>query len=381
MKKYFLIAAFIGLFFFVGISHPAFAQTASQDQPPTERFEAVVTKVSDAEQKELNGKKQLYQKLELLVTAGSLKGKTITVENGAIATTNIVAYKKGDSVMVTAEKTVDNKDLYYITDYVRNTSLYWLFGLFVALTVFIGRKRGILSLLGMGFSFLIIFTFVLPQISAGTDPVFVAILAAMVIIPVSFILSHGISKKTIAAMIGTYIALVITGMLAGFFVDFVRLTGFASDEVNYVQATTANTIDVKGLLLAGMIIGVLGILDDITITQAAVVAQLKKAMPEASFSEIYAKAMDVGRDHIASVVNTLILVYTGASLPLLLLFINNPIPFSQVINYEMLAEEIVRTLVGSIGLILAIPLTTFIADFLIHDRDALQTNLKHKKQK
>ena len=380
MKKYFFTAVCLSLFFFVGMFRPAFAQTTPKEQT-AERFEAVVTNVSDAEQKTLNGKKQLYQKLELLVTAGSLKGKTITVENGAMATTNVVEYKKGDSVMVTAEKTAENKNLYYITDYVRNTSIYWLFGLFVALTILIGRKRGVLSLLGMGFSFLIIFAFVLPQIISGTDPVFVAILAAMAIIPVSFILSHGISKKTIAAMIGTYIALVITGMLAGFFVDFVRLTGFASDEVNYVQATTANTIDVKGLLLAGMIIGVLGILDDNTITQAAVVAQLKKAMPEASFSEIYAKAMDVGRDHIASVVNTLILVYTGASLPLLLLFINNPIPFSQVINYEMLAEEIVRTLVGSIGLILAIPLTTFIADFLIHDREALQTNLKHKKQK
>lgn len=380
MKKYFFLVLFIFLFL-SGSFRPSFAQTMPSTVQPTERFEAVVTTVADAEQKTLHGKKQLYQKLELLVTDGRLKGKTITVENGAMATTNVIEYKKGDTVMVTAEKTVENKDLYYITDYIRSSSLYWLFGLFVVLTVVIGRKRGILSLVGMGFSFLVIFTFVLPQISSGTDPVFVAILAAFMIIPVSFILSHGFSKKTLAAMIGTSIALILTGMLASFFVEFVRLTGFASEEANFVQSAKNNLIDIKGLLLAGMIIGILGILDDITITQAAIVAQLKKASPDLSFSAVYARAMDVGRDHIASVVNTLILVYTGASLPLLLLFIDNPVPFSQVINYEMLAEEIVRTLVGSIGLILAIPITTVIADFLIHDREEQQETSSKKRQK
>ncbi len=131
-------------------------------------------------------------------------------------------------------------------------------------------------------------------------------------------------------------------------------------------------MNMKGLLLAGIIIGVLGVLDDITISQSAIVFQLKAANEKLKFKELYLRAMSVGQDHISSMVNTLILVYTGAALPLLLLFINNPRPFSEVVNYEIIADEVVRTLVGSIGLILAVPITTVIASWIAAKRE---TNL------
>src|SRR3990167_3548556 len=202
----------------------------------------------------------------------------------------------------------------------------------------------------MGLSFFVIFTFVLPQILSGKDPIFIAITASLFIIPISFYLSHGLNRKTTAAVIGTIIALVVTGILANVFVDAARLTGFASEEAAFLQQAKPDLINIRGLLLAGIIIGVLGVLDDITVSQSAIVFQLKEANPRIRFDELYMRAMDVGQDHISSMVNTLILVYTGAALPLLLLFIDNPHPFSEVINYEIIADEVVRTLVGSIGL-------------------------------
>ncbi len=149
--------------------------------------------------------------------------------------------------------------------------------------------------------------------------------------------------------------------MASFFVDAAKLTGYASEEASFLQVSRQGSFNVRGLLLAGIIIGALGILDDITISQAAVVSSLKQASSKIKADELFAKAMDVGKDHISSMINTLILVYAGASLPLMLLFVDNPHPFSEIINYEIIADEVVRTLVGSIGLVLAVPITTLIA--------------------
>lgn len=342
----------------------AFAQ-GNITPPKEERLEAVVSEIVEEKQIEANGREQLYQKLKLLVTKGSLKGKDIVVENGNIPLANVFKYGIGDKLIVSISKNFENKDVYYIADYVRRDSLYWLFGLFVGLTLLIGGKRGLSAIVGMVYSFFIIFSFLLPQISAGRDPIFIAIIASLLIIPVTFYLSHGLNKKTTVAIVGTAISLIITGILANVSVDAAKLTGFASEEAGFIEAQNPGIINVRGLLLAGIIIGALGVLDDITISQAAVVYQLKRAAKSLVPGQLFSRAMDVGRDHIASVVNTLVLVYTGAALPLLLLFINSPIPFSEVINYEILAEEIVRTLVASIGLILAVPITTILAAFLI----------------
>lgn len=355
------IIAFFGLLLFAA---PAFAQQ-QLTQPQEEKLEAIITQVKQEKQIKDQGKKHLYQNLELFVTKGVLKDKKIIVENGKIPLSNIPKYKVGDRVIVTISKGPDKKNVFYITDYVRRISLYWLFAFFLTVVLVIGGLRGFTSILGLGFSFLVIFAFVLPQISAGRDPVGVAIIASMVIVPVSFFLSHGINKKTISAVIGTAIALIITGVLANFFVNTVNLSGFASEESSFVEAAKPGIINMQGLLLAGIIIGALGILDDITISQAAVVSQLHKLNPKLDYYELFMKAMDVGRDHIASMVNTLVLVYTGAAMPLLLLFINNPISPTDVINYEVIAEEIVRTLVASIGLILAVPITTLITVFIL----------------
>lgn len=357
MKK---ILSVILLFFIIFFSWnmPVLAQTKE------ETLEATITNIPEEKEIEVMGKKQLWQKLELLVANGSLKDKKIIIENGNLPLANLQKYKTGDEVVISFSKDFEGNDNFYITDYVRRKSLFWLFAIFIILTLLVGKWRGLSSLLGMALSFLIIFAFILPNIAKGADPVQTVIFGALFIIPISFYLSHGLNRKTTVAVVGTVIALVITGILANVFVQATRLTGFASEEAGFLQSYNPGLINMSGLLLAGIIIGVLGVLDDITISQSAIVFQLKNSNPKMKIGELYQRAMNVGQDHIASMVNTLILVYTGAALPLLLIFINNPHPFSEIINYEIIADEVVRTLVGSIGLILAVPITTFIASLV-----------------
>lgn len=347
MKKFwFIFLLFMVLFLPLSI----FAQEE-------EILEGKITGVLAEEERE----DQLYQRLEVLVTKGSLKDKTVIVEIGILPMVNQPRYQEGNEIILSYGQDFEGNDVFYIVDFVRRKPLFWLFLIFALLAVVIGKWRGVSSLLGMGLSFLVIFKFILPSISAGNDPIFIAIIGSLFIIPITFYLSHGFNKKTTVAVIATFISLVITGILAQTFVEAAKLTGYASEEAGFLQVAKEGTMNIRGLLLAGIIIGVLGVLDDITVAQAAVVQQLQKVNPRISSGKLFIQAMSVGQDHIASMVNTLVLVYAGAALPLLLLFIDNPHPFSEVINYEIVAEEIVRTLVGSIGLILAVPITTFLA--------------------
>lgn len=355
MKKP-LLTVFLFLLFFLLLFEVS-AQGNSSAPVQEETLEAEITQVLAEEERE----DQFYQRLECLVTKGSLKDKKIIIESGDIPMANLPKYQVGDRVIVSYSQDFEGNDIFYIADYIRREPLFWLFVIFIVLVSAVAQGQGLTSLLGMGVSFLVIFSFILPKISAGSDPIQIAIMGSLLIIPISFYLSHGLNQKATIAIIGTIIALIITGILAGIFVEAAKLTGFASEEAGFLQVAKQGTINMKGLLLAGMIIGVLGVLDDITVSQAAIVQQLKETNPKLRFGDLYQKAMVVGKDHISSMINTLVLVYTGAAMPLLLLFIDNPHPFSEVVNYEIIADEIVRTLVGSIGLILAVPITTLIA--------------------
>jgi uncharacterized membrane protein len=345
-----------------------FAQEEVTGDFQEEMLEGKIVDILDEEIVFQENEQNLYQKLEVLITKGSLKDKKIIVAAGDVLIVGQPKYKKGEKVLISYSHDFEGNEVFYITDFIRRDALTWLFFIFVGLAVAIGKWRGASSLLGMGLSFLVIFMFILPNIYEGRDPIFIAILGSLFIIPLTFYLSHGFNKKTSVAMVGTFTALVITGILARTFIEATKLTGYASEEAGFLQVAKQGAMNIKGLLLAGIIIGVLGVLDDITISQAAIVQQLKEANPRISSTELFSRAMNVGQDHIASMVNTLVLVYTGAALPLLLLFIDNPHPFSEVINYEIIAEEVVRTLVGSIGLIAAVPITTVLAISLMSKR-------------
>jgi uncharacterized membrane protein len=347
--------------FFGLLSLEVFAQEETSRVLQEETLEGKIVKILEEEIVIQAGEQNLYQELEVLITKGSLKDEKVIVEVGNIPLVGRPKYKEGEHVLISYSQDFEGNPSFYIADYLRRQSLLWLFLAFVVLTTVVAGWRGISSLLGMALSFLVIFQFILPKISIGVSPILAAITGSLFIIPITFCLSHGLNQKTTIAIVGTIISLIITGILASMFVDAAKLTGFASEEAGFLQVVKQGTVNMKGLLLAGIIIGVLGVLDDITISQAAIVHQLREANPKLKPRELYRKAMDVGKDHISSMVNTLVLVYTGAALPLLLLFINSPRPFLELINYEIVADEIVRTLVGSLGLILAVPITTFFA--------------------
>ena len=332
---------------------------AEMQEPEQETMKGIVLEILDQGSQEVYGREQKYAIYKVRITDGSKKGEEVEITAGLYEDTE--PFAAGNKVFVLYSKDFTGQEIFYITDYNRINPLILLVTIFVILVVMVSKKWGVTSLFGLFYSFIIIFKFILPQLAQGTNPLTIAIAGALMIAPVTFYLSHGFNKKTTIALISTVIALVITGILATVSVEITKLTGFGSEEAMFLQYAKGGLINIKNLLLAGIIIGTLGVLDDVTVNQAAIVSKLKKANRNLDPTEIFHMAMDIGHDHIASMVNTLVLVYTGAALPLLLLFIDNPVSTLEVVNSEIIAEEIVRTLVGSIGLILAVPITTLLA--------------------
>ena len=339
---------------------PVLFPSPSQAQSDT-YLETKVVSVEEQRQHQVLGNQVTYQKLKLLITKGDQKGETIVVENGLMPIANPQIYQVNHRLLIAPSQDFNGDNVYSIVDYIRRDALFLVTIIFLIFTIVIARLKGLTSILAMLFSFFIIFALILPQILAGKSPILITLIGSAIIIPVTFFLSHGFNQKTCVAILSTLASLSVTGFLAAFFVQIGRLTGFSTEEAAFLQAQTLGSVNIKGLLLSGIIIASLGILDDITISQSAIVQQLIKTDPTQKASRLFSSAMSVGRDHIASMVNTLILAYTGAAMPLLLLFVSGTRPFSEVINYEIIAEEIIRTLVCSIGLILAVPLTTLLA--------------------
>jgi len=250
---------------------------------------------------------------------------------------------------------------YNFVDFERRSPMLWLALAFTALVIAFGRLRGALSLLGLAASLVVVVVFIVPAILDGTAPLAVAVVGSMAVMLLTISLAHGLGPKSIAAMLGTTCSLVLVALLALLFTELTHLTGLAAgDEVALVQLGSAD-ISLDGLLLAGMVIGALGVLDDVTVSQSSTVLALRAADPEMGFGQLYGRAIDVGRDHVTATVNTLVLAYVGTSLPVLLIFGSGGIGFADAVNVELVAQEIVGTLVGSIGLIAAVPVTTALA--------------------
>lgn len=333
-----------------------------------ENIEAKVVDIIEQEERETFGTKHTFQRLKIKIIKGEDVGLQIEVEHGINPALYLPKYKVGDEVLLTKVRSPDGTFDYYIVDYIRRKPLYILAFLFILTALAVAQKKGLSSLIGLGFSFLVIFKFILPNLLDGKNPILITITGGILAILATFYITHGFRRKTHVAILGTIIALIITSFLAFYFVDLVHLTGYSSEEARFLQAQVQNPIDIKGLLLAGIIVGLIGILDDITITQVAIVEKLKESSTKLSSIELFKKSMSIGQDHIGAVVNTLVLVYTGAALPFLLLFTSSNLSFTSAVNFEIVAEEIVRTLVASIGLMLAVPITTFLAVLIYKKR-------------
>jgi len=269
----------------------------------------------------------------------------------------------GDRVVLAYVGGEDAGAGWYFVDFARGRPMLLLAVLFAAAVLLLGRRRGLFSLAGLAFSLVLLVRFVLPAILEGRDPVAVAVVGAAAIMFVALYLAHGFNVRTTSAVVGTLASLLLIGVLSNLFVGATALTGLASEESGFLQALAGN-IDLHGLLLGGIVIGSLGVLDDVTVTQASAVWELSLANTTYGFRQLYSAAVRIGRDHIASTVNTLVLAYAGASLPLLVLFTLSNQALGDVLTGEVVAQEIVRTLVGSIGLVAAVPITTALTAFV-----------------
>jgi uncharacterized membrane protein len=249
---------------------------------------------------------------------------------------------------------------YGFIDFQRTRSLWWLFGIFVVVVIAFGRWQGLAALAGLAASLGVLLVFVLPAMLHGSNALAVGLVGSVLVAFIALYLAHGFTMATTVALFGTLASLLIITVLGLGFVSLAHLTGLAGEEAQILRVT-ASEIDLQGLLLAGIVIGALGVLDDVTVTQVSAVGELRRTNPEATAGELYRAALRIGRDHIASTVNTLALAYAGASLPLLLLFAEGSQPFGRVVGTELVAAEVVRTLVGSIGLVLSVPVTTALA--------------------
>jgi len=315
---------------------------------------------------------QPYQVFRVELLSGDYAGSRFTVDYGLRqARPGSPAVKAGDRVMVTAAPSPDGEVQVYFADFVRTGALGWLAGVFAVLIVLVSRGKGLRALAGMALSLVLILGFILPQILAGADPVLVSIVGSFALLTATFYLIHGWTLKSHTAVVATLGALLITGGLASVSVLGARLSGFGSEEALFLVQLAGRDLNVRGLLLGGILVGALGVLDDLTINQVSAVFELRRANPELGLASLYHRAMVIGQDHIAATVNTLLLAYVGASLPLLLLFSLFQEPALAVVNREIIAEEIVRTLVGSIGLITAVPLATLLASAVAAHRHRL----------
>lgn len=282
----------------------------------------------------------------------------------------------GDRVVLLDVVTSPPPYRYSYSDVQRSTPMWWLAGLFVIAVIAVGRWQGLRALAGLAGSGVILVVFLVPALIRNESAVLVALCAAAAIAFLALYLAHGVNPATTVALAGTLLSLAVITAMSLVAVEVAHLSGLATEDAQALRVT-ASALDLRGLLVAGIVVGALGVLDDVTVTQVSAVAALKRANPRFSRIELYREAIRVGRDHVASTVNTLVLAYAGATLPLVLLFSQGARSTGRIVTSEIVAVEVVRMLVGSIGLILAVPITTALAAAVLSGREEIHAGHDH----
>ena len=302
---------------------------------------------------------------EVRLGEGPDKGATINLPEEADV--DGARLEVGDQIVLAYYPDAGEGFDYAFADRERRPPLLALALIFAVAMVALGRWKGARVLVGVGISLAVLAAFILPALLEGSEPVLVALVGGSAIAVIALYLAHGINVGSTIALIGVFASLALVGLLAWGFVELTQITGRTVGEATLLQISAAQ-VQLKGLVLAGIVIGTLGVLNDIAVRQVSSVWELHHANPEMPRLEMYRAAIRIGRDHVASMVNTLVLAYAGASLPLFLLLTQAHQGLSDTANSEVVAVEIVRTLVGSIGLIASVPLTTILATWVISER-------------
>ncbi|MEZ4200534.1 MAG: YibE/F family protein [Candidatus Paceibacterota bacterium] len=334
---------------------PAAAQEVHQEVQSIVRGEVVSVDATREERIMGTSASTTVQTLTVRLLGDEYHDREVTFEN------DLIPLEPGDDIYVTHITTINGDEYFYLQDVVRHNYLVVLGVLLVGLLLWFARWQGARALLSLALSVAAILGILVPAMLAGYNPVSVSLIVAGIILALVLFGTHGVNAQSTIAFGGTFGAVCVTSILAGVFVEGMRLTGFGADASVALNFATEGQLDFAGLLLGSIIIGMLGVLDDVAITQSSVVLQLKAANQALGSTELYRRAIIVGRDHVSSLVNTLAFAYVGAALPMVLLFSVSEASVLVTLNREIIAAELVRILVGSIGLIMAVPLTTALA--------------------
>ncbi len=334
----------------------------------TVNFKAEVVEVTLSKSIEReNGSFFTQQNLLLRGLEGIYKDKEIVYEGiSEIEVTNSNLYKEGDKVFVDAYIDENGQETFYVVEFVRTNYLYILIAIFIILVIIVGRLKGLKALIGLALSFVVIIKFIIPQILIGRDPFVISLIGGLVILILMIYITEGIKRESHLAILSVFFSLLFILILSLIFTNLSKLTGLAQEEAIFLIGNGNLALNFKGLLLAGFIIGAIGVLDDIIVGQIETVVRLQEANPNLPAKKIFSLAYKVGNTHLGAIINTLFLTYAGAALPLLLLFVLNQsggLTMSRVLNTEIISTEIIRTLVGSIGVIMAMPIATFLGSF------------------
>ena len=366
-----LIAVALVLVFVFTLNKPP-ADEAPDMGYTADTVKAEVLSIAEEGSVQMGDVTQTYQIINLRVLEGQYEGQEFTTDYGRrYILPSDYLLRPGEKILVSVAQMPDGNTFVHFVDFVRTNSLIILGLFFVLVCVLVSGWKGVRSLLGIGVSVLVIIYFIVPRILNGQNPIMISLLGSFFFLTVTQYLVYGWTLKTHITMAAISLAILFTGLMALFFVDLVRLNGMGDENAMYIL-TQYNQLNIKNLLIAGIMIGALGILDDLVVGQTSAVIEIYRANPAMRFQQRFKRAMNVGRDHIAATVNTLVLAYLGASLSLFLLFSNSNVAFSTLMNFNYLAEEIVRSLVGTVGLFTAVPITTFIACWVVDDPNRLE---------
>ncbi len=335
----------------------AYAQEVHQELQETVRAE--VLEIVDQYDRDIlgTGATTTVQELRAKLLSGSKVGEVVRFEN------DLMVLEVGDKIFVNRLVAIDGEEYFIFKDIERRPQLLILAVLLATLVIVFAHWQGVRAILSLAVSALAVIFLLVPALLAGYDPALASFAIAAIILAITLFLTHGLSVYVRIAYFGTMAAVGVTCLIAWLSVSWLHLTGFSADASVYLNFATGGQLDLAGLLLGGIIIGLLGVLDDVSITQASVVQELRRANPTLGVRSLYERGVKVGRDHVGSLVNTLALAYVGTALPLVLLYAQSQAPFMDILNQEVVAAELVRIIVGSIGLVLAVPFTTLVAAY------------------
>ncbi len=368
MKKIVLLI-FIALLFNLLLFTSAAAQMEEEFYGEEHFYRGRVLAVHETAETEQEYFTVIDQEVTVLLTSGPFKGREVTIYNSYFAGDPVYDFllEEGQEVIVVTLGQEGSFEEAYVQDLARDRGVYYLVVVFIIALLIVGRMKGLKTIITLAVTVALIFGVLLPLLLQGYNPIILAIFTAAVAITFTLLVIGGLNKKSLIAIMGTVTGVLVAGLMAFWAGSLAKLTGFGSHEAQMLYFLD-HTIDFRGLLFAGIIIGSLGAITDIGMSVASAASEIRQACPEIGFRELTAGAFNVGRDVMGTMANTLIMAYVGAAIPMLLLVMGYDIDWLKVINMDIIATEFVRGIAGSIGLIAAVPVTAILSGYFLADR-------------